>query len=116
MVLPEVPLAEQLLVARPLRDGIRATEPLPVSRRDIGRPHGDGNESVDLGQVLVDIALPDIERLGHPARDDREHLVEVGAPGDSQTGIGGQSEDVGFARQVAHANTSTRFLPERLAT
>jgi hypothetical protein len=43
------------------------------------RPDGHGEELVSLGKVLVELALPDVQRLGRTAGDVYENIVRGGS-------------------------------------
>ena len=87
-------LGEQVLVAGPIRDGIDGAEPGLVVLGDLTRPERGGDERIGLPPVLVEVALPDVERLRDPAGDGREHLVQVGTGRDGPADVGRQRESV----------------------
>ena len=91
-------------VAEPRQAGDRedVAEPGPVVLADLAGPERDGRELVRLRTVLVEVALPHVERLGRALRDGREHLLLAGASGDRQTHVGRDRQRIARTRHVAH--------------
>ena len=99
--LPHGPLVEHAPVARPLGHGVHRAEPRLVVLGQLARPERRGDEGVGLGTVLVDVALPHVQRLRDAPRDHGEHGVEVGGGGDRLADSRRQREDVRMGRARA---------------
>ena len=95
-------LGEEVLVAGSVGDGIDGAEPGAVVLGDLARPQGGGDERIGLTPVLVDVALPDVERLRDPARDGREHLLQAGARRDGPADVGREREGVSAVALPGH--------------
>ena len=68
------------------------SHPVGVGRMGLSRPERQTDGAVLGGPVVVDVALPDVERLGRAAGDVGQHLVEHAARGDGEDDLGRHGE------------------------
>ena len=69
-------LEKDPVVARTVGERPDRADPVVVRLGHLARPRRRGDDRLALGVVLVDVALPDAERLGDTARDALEDVLE----------------------------------------
>ena len=92
---------------------IRRPDPGEVLIRELARPERGRGERPRLGVVLVEVALPRVERLGDTPDDDRGRVVAGERRGDLGAGLDRQPEALGLggaAHRTARGSAGSSSL------